>query len=188
MAGDSLPRFQIGAKLKAARQQQELSLRTLGERVGFSASFLSQVELGQVSPSLASLDRIAQALGLQLHDLLAEPDTALNPVLHRREEVTLRSEWSRAAVRSLLPADTQGQVSAVLIDMEPGGRTGNTGVSHKGKELFFCVRGKAKVVLADEEYSLMEGDSLYYDAKLPSRVENTSRSRTEVLLISVRLK
>ena len=52
----------LGPRLKAARNAKSLSLRALGERTGFSASFLSQVELGQASPSLASLGRIAVEL------------------------------------------------------------------------------------------------------------------------------
>ena len=64
----------LGPKLRALRLEQNLSLRALAGRTGFSASFLSQVELGQVSPSLLSLDRLATALGLSLPLLLSRPD------------------------------------------------------------------------------------------------------------------
>ncbi|HVS04161.1 MAG TPA: helix-turn-helix transcriptional regulator, partial [Thermoanaerobaculia bacterium] len=58
----------IGETLQRLRLAQGLSLRTLAGRAGFSPSFLSQVENGQSSPSIASLDRLAQALGLRLVD------------------------------------------------------------------------------------------------------------------------
>ena len=96
----SLLRERVALKLKARRRQQQLSLRALAARVGFSASFLSQVELAQVSPSLGSLDRIAQALGMHLSDLLSEPATANGPVLHHRRQASLRSEWSHATIES----------------------------------------------------------------------------------------
>jgi transcriptional regulator with XRE-family HTH domain len=57
----------IGEVLRQLRERQGLSLRTLAGRAGFSASFLSQLENGQVSPSIASLDRIAAELGVTLH-------------------------------------------------------------------------------------------------------------------------
>ncbi|HLD42222.1 MAG TPA: helix-turn-helix transcriptional regulator, partial [archaeon] len=49
----------LGSKLKKLREEAKLSLRDLCERIGLSASFLSQLELGQVSPSIASLENIA---------------------------------------------------------------------------------------------------------------------------------
>jgi transcriptional regulator with XRE-family HTH domain len=46
--------------------QRGLSLRSLATSAGFSPSFVSQVENGQTSPSIASLARLAHALGLGL--------------------------------------------------------------------------------------------------------------------------
>ncbi len=141
----SLLRERVGLKLKARRRQQQLSLRALAARVGFSASFLSQVELAQVSPSLGSLDRIAQALGMHLSDLLSEPATANGPVLHHRRQASLRSEWSHATIESLLPADVQSNIGVVLISLEPGGQSGKwSSLSLAGKELALCVRGRQR--------------------------------------------
>lgn len=183
----SLLRERVGLKLKAARRQQQLSLRALAARVGFSASFLSQVELGQVSPSLGSLDRIAQTLGMHLSDLLSEPVTANGPVLHHKRQASLHSEWSHATIESLLPADVQSKIGVVLVGLEPGGQSGRwSSLSHAGKELAFCVRGKATVTIADDQYHLGEGDSIFYDTLQTSRWKNASKRRTEILLISLR--
>ena len=183
----SLLQKRVGLKLKAARKQQQFSLRALAARVGFSASFLSQVELGQVSPSLGSLDRIAQALGMHLSDLLSEPATANGPVLHHRRQASLHSEWSRATIESLLPADVQSKIGVVLVSLEPGGQSGKwSSLSPASKELAFCVRGKATITIADQQYHLSEGDSIFYDTVQTSRWENASKRRTEVLLISLR--
>jgi transcriptional regulator with XRE-family HTH domain len=180
-------RTKIGNKLKAARGQQDLSLRALGTRIGFSASFLSQVELGQVSPSLGSLDRIAQALGLHLSDLLSDPTTTPGPVLNHRTHPALHSEWSKATVESLLPANVGDKIGVVLMGFEPGGQSGKwTSLASGGKELAFCVRGKAAITIADEQYHLGEGDSIFYDAAQTSRWENAGRRRAEILLISLR--
>jgi transcriptional regulator with XRE-family HTH domain len=180
-------RTKIGNKLKATRRQQALSLRLLGTRIGFSASFLSQVELGQVSPSLGSLDRIAQALGLHLSDLLSDPTTTPGPVLNHRTPAGLHSEWSKATVESLLPANVGDKIGVVLMGFEPKGQSGKwSSLASGGKELAFCVRGKAAITIADEQYHLGEGDSIFYDAAQTSRWENAGRRRAEILLISLR--
>ena len=56
----------IGEKLRAARQEQQLSLRELATRVEVSASMLSQIETGKVFPSVRSLYSIASALGVSV--------------------------------------------------------------------------------------------------------------------------
>jgi transcriptional regulator with XRE-family HTH domain len=121
-ADGSRLRREIGHKLKVARQHQQLSLRALAAKVDFSASFLSQVELGQVSPSIGSLDRIAQALGMHLSDLLSQPISLNGPVLRHGREASLHSEWSHATIESLLPVNVQTKIGVLLMRLEPGGQ------------------------------------------------------------------
>jgi len=61
----------IGIKLRAARQHQGLSLRTLAARAEVSASLLSQIETGKANPSVMSLYNIAGALDLPVDYFLA---------------------------------------------------------------------------------------------------------------------
>lgn len=174
----------LAQRIKAARSTKGLSLRALGDLTGFSASFLSQVELGQASPSLSSLGKIAKALSVGLTDLLAEPASASpGPILRRRNEETVRSEWSRAVVQSLLPAGASAQIGAVLVTLEPGGRSGKVPEPQTGQELAFCVRGKVSLTVDAKAFELSEGDSLFYDARRPLLWENAGKRRAELLLI-----
>lgn len=54
---------QLGDRIRAARQQQELSVGALAELSEVSRRMLTQIELGQANPSVATLDRIAAGLG-----------------------------------------------------------------------------------------------------------------------------
>src|SRR5690348_11639215 len=60
----------IGARVKALREAEGLSLRDLAERSGVSAPMLSQVERGETSPTLTVAARIATGLHLRLSQLL----------------------------------------------------------------------------------------------------------------------
>ena len=62
----------IGDRIRRLRTDRGLSVRTLAAMAGFSPSFISQVEHGQVSPSIASLERIASALGITLGGFFTE--------------------------------------------------------------------------------------------------------------------
>jgi transcriptional regulator with XRE-family HTH domain len=69
----------VGERIRQRRKKLGYSLRELGTRAGLTASFLSQIENNQCSPSLASLDRIATALEAPMYVLLDStlPDAAV---------------------------------------------------------------------------------------------------------------
>lgn len=180
--------MQVGERLRDARQQQRLSLRALGVRTGFSASFLSQVELGQASPSLGSLQRIADALGLTVASLLS-PDGgtsgSASRVLRRGRRGALRSEWSKATVESLVHASADERLQALLIRLEEGGRTGATSFA-PGRRLFaYCTVGSAVLVLGepDEEHVVYAGDSLTVDGPRNAAWENRGSSLAEIMTV-----
>jgi transcriptional regulator with XRE-family HTH domain/uncharacterized cupin superfamily protein len=54
----------IGEKLRAVRQQRQMSLRELADKAEMSASMLSQIETGKAYPSVRSIYNIADALGV----------------------------------------------------------------------------------------------------------------------------
>lgn len=63
-----------GPKLRELRVKRGLSLRTLTARTGFSPTFISRLEADTVSPSLASLERVADELGDTLGRLFTSSD------------------------------------------------------------------------------------------------------------------
>src|SRR5512135_1904426 len=56
----------IGEKLRAVRQERQMSLRDLADKAEISASMLSQIETGKVSPSVRSLYTIANVLDVSM--------------------------------------------------------------------------------------------------------------------------
>ena len=54
---------QLGMRIRAARQDQDLSVGALAELSGVSRRMLTQIELGQANPSVSILDRVAAGLG-----------------------------------------------------------------------------------------------------------------------------
>src|SRR5919199_5659229 len=75
----------VGERLRALRRFRRCTLRTIAARSGLSESFLSQVERGRSSASIASLRRIAEALGVSMADLFG-PDGVPGPKVLRRAD------------------------------------------------------------------------------------------------------
>ena len=70
----------VGKVIRRLRDRTGLSVRGLASKSGFSPSFISQVELGQASPSIASLEKIASALDVTLGEFFEKgiPDPPLD--------------------------------------------------------------------------------------------------------------
>ena len=69
----------MGERLRAARQARALSLRDLAERVGVSASLISQIETGRARPSVNTLYALAAELEVSLDDLAFDDRGAADP-------------------------------------------------------------------------------------------------------------
>lgn len=173
----------LGPRLRAARKRTGLSLRELGDRTDFSASFLSQVELGQTSPSLGSLQTISEALGLSLAELLAPAESA--PVLRRSRRESHRSDWSKASAESLTPAGSDERLSAMLLKVDAGGRTGRIRLASSHRLFAYCAGGTPALLLKEptEEVPLEGGDSLVLDGPRNLSWENRNKRTAELLVV-----
>lgn len=178
----------LGDRLREARQGRNWSLRALGEKCGFSASFLSQVELGQSSPSLASLEKIATALGLSLSEVIAGTPQP-SPLLRKAGREGLRSEWSKAYVESLLPSGSDEHMEALLLRLDASGRTGERRVAARSKLFAYVTAGKAVLLLSEptEELEVEGGDSVVFDGPRGVCWENRTEERVEIVLVTARV-
>ena len=179
---------QIGERLRLSRQNLGLSLRALAERTGLSASFLSQVELGQTMPSLGSLTRIAESLQLTV-SMLLHGERSTGAVVRASVRGALHSEWSRATMASLVPAAADERLQAVLIRLDTQGRTGVTHYA-PGRRLFaYCVAGEAVAIAQEptEEFALGSGDSLVLDGPRKVAWENRASAQAELLVVAARV-
>lgn len=59
----------LGKQIARLRRRKHFSQEDLAERAGYSVEFISLVERGINSPSVAGLENIAKALGTQIADL-----------------------------------------------------------------------------------------------------------------------
>lgn len=173
--------YRIGARLRQLREEKGISLRALAQATGLTPSFLSQVERDLAEPSIKSLRQIAQALEVPLFLLFL--DTAeYNPVVPRSARRIIRFPGSKLTYQLLVP-DLNRQMEAILTTIGPGGATSDAPISHEGEEWTMILSGRATVLVADQEYTLEEGDCIYYYATLPHLIRNPGPE--ELLVVSV---
>lgn len=119
-------------------------------------------------------------------DLLRDPRHPRRvPVVRRAERESVRSEWSKASAASVLPGSGDDRFSALLLSIDPGGRTGALPTRQGTRGLAYCIRGKVHLTLGDEGYELAAGDSAVID-QIDACWENRGRGRAEVLVVAAR--
>jgi transcriptional regulator with XRE-family HTH domain len=92
----------MGEQVQRLRSERRFSVRAFAAQTGFSPSFISQLENGQVLPSLGSLHKIAEALGVTLGEFFAAAETEDETLIVRSEKRRrMDSTWTDAHIEAL---------------------------------------------------------------------------------------
>lgn len=174
----------VGEKVREVRESRKLSVRTLAASAGFSPSFISQVENGQASPSIGSLERIAATLDITLAEFFGASEQRSSPVDRRAKRLRLESTWSKAEITRL--GNEGSAIRAMMITVEPGGSSGKNAHPAPREELAVVFSGALTLTLDGETQGLSRGDAVTIPAGAARKWSNESDNPTDVLFITVR--
>jgi transcriptional regulator with XRE-family HTH domain len=172
----------LGRTVRILREQRSLSLKDLAARAQVSQSFISQVERGVASPSVASLLRIAEALGTSVGALFDGVGNrgAVVRASERPRLVHPRRKWQDF----LLTPQGSKRLQVILSVIEPGEGSGDEPYSHDSdEECVIVLRGRLEFGVEDQTYVLEEGDSLTFESRLPHWNRNAGDGKAEVLWV-----
>jgi transcriptional regulator with XRE-family HTH domain len=175
----------IGLNIKKRREQMGLTLRELALNVGVSASFLSQVECGKVSPSLATLKKIVGALNTTVGAIIGEKrDINDGPVVRVGERKTIEGMVNKMMIDFLTSSHPDKMMEPMIFRFSESGNFSDTMYQHFGQEFVLVLKGKIEIVLGNERYVLEEGDSIYFNSGVPHAFWNAHSGISEALSIN----
>lgn len=170
-----------GARIREFRQARKLRLRELAARAGISPGFLSQVERGQANPSVGTLRRLAEELGVTLPDLFT--DQQFNGLRILRKAARPVIEVSDFSAKYLLSQKPLRNLEVYAAEFAPGATAGEAYVHGDAQEILIAVVGSPTLELDGSTYQLDAGDSAEYRTSVPHTVHNLSDSPVELLWI-----
>lgn len=182
--------FDIGARLKAMRTAAHLSQRQLAERASVPHAQISNVEKNKVSPSVATLRKILNGLGIGMADFFEPERTpAPGPFFSPEHLIDLTSKIAVNAIgegdgrmffRQI--GDARGHNLQILHEVyEPGADTGETLLQHASSEGGYVVEGELEITVGEDVKVLKAGEAYLFDSRLPHRFRNLSHERTVVI-------
>ena len=183
------PTVTIGAKVKALRKKQEMTLKQLSEKTELSVGFLSQLERGISNIAIDSLNKIANALGVNISTFFQEPKIShSDPIVHSYDlpcwqiSLNILQFILSNVVESfnilprlyvLMPSDDNDD-STVNLEL----------YGHVGEEFIFVLEGVVTVFVGDNVYSLYPGDGIQILSKNPHNWTNRTNRIAKILTIN----
>jgi len=177
----------VGERIRRLRLGLGMSVRTLASQTGFSPSLISQVEHGQVMPSIGSLERIAMALGVSLGKFFAESETSPVGLVRANARQKLTSTWSPVSIEALGPLDKEGTLEPIMLTMAPEGRSGQYPATPGREKFALMVAGEITLTLGDEVYVLRQGDAITFTPASPYQLENSGAGPAQLVIVTRRI-
>ncbi len=185
--GLSKSELHVGEMVRRFRGLHRLTVRNLADKCGFSPSFISQVERGQASPSIASTERIATALGVTLGEFFRVAAPSLPAIVRVKDRPVLQSQWSNAKVETLGPASQDSRLESLLMTLKRGGASASRPYTRQAEQLAVVLRGTVTLQLEDTVHVLEEGDAVSIPAGTHHCWNNPARRQVQVLIVTARL-
>ncbi|SLN76890.1 helix-turn-helix domain-containing protein [Ruegeria meonggei] len=162
----------IGREVRAFRKQQNITVAELAQLTGLSIGMLSKIENGNTSPSLTTLQSLADALSVPLTSFFRQFEERREAVHTKAGEgVELEREGTRADHQYNLLGHIGANGSGVIVEPYLITLTVESDVfptfQHGGIETIYMLEGEVDYRHGDQIYPLTPGDTLFFDADAP---------------------
>jgi len=179
----------VGERIRAFREKQNLTLAALAARTGLEEAFLGSVESKDSYPSLGPLVKIARALGVRLGTFL-DDHVSRDPLIvrlgERTPEMSMHADGDQPPTHtyySLGRGKTDRHMEPFFIEMNPEPEEDKKLSTHEGEEFILVVSGHLELVYGREKSILGPGDSVYYNSVVPHCVSAAGDEKASIYAV-----
>jgi transcriptional regulator with XRE-family HTH domain len=176
----------LGATIRRARQHDHRTLQEVAQAAGISVSSLSQIERNLLTPSVATLKRIADALHIPAGKLMFSVDArstrATVAVLRKGQRKSVAFPNSEIRYELLTP-DLRRRSSLLWLVAAPGAESGAP-LTHEGEDVVVVLAGRLSIEVGGHWHELGAGDSIFFSSELPHRWCNRDVGEAQAIWVS----
>ncbi len=172
---------QIGCKIKDLRNRNGLTQQELADRTELTKGFISQLERGQVSPSVVTLLDLIECLGSTPAEFFKEG--AQEQVVFKEQDYFEKIEEGVSKIEWLVPPAQKFQMEPLLVEIAPH-QSLEEDKPHSGEEFGYVISGRIVVHFGDKDYRVKAGESFYYRTTKSHRISNPGSRPAKLLWIS----
>lgn len=165
----------IGMKVRAMRKQRDMTAAELAGLASISVGMMSKIENGGISPSLSTLDAVANALNVPIGDFFSDAEKRGDcSFVAAGQGVQIDRRGTKAGHQyELLGHALRGDVTAepYMITLEEEAEA-YTQFRHAGVEFIHMISGQVDYRHGENIYPLGPGDSMLFDSSVRHGPEN----------------
>lgn len=176
---------QLGKRIKEQRLKKEMTLKNLADATGLSTGFISQLERGLTTVAVDSLQKLSEALDVNLNFFFNTQARREAVVLKRHEQQVLSVEEDRFIYYQLSPDYSDKTLFPRLIELMPTKEQEPISVfSHSGEEFILVMEGILTLVVEGEERELYPGDTAHFSSHKAHNWYNATHRVVKILAVS----
>ena len=172
-------RWTTPARMHSARG---LSIRALAENSGLNVNTLSMIENQRTSPSVSTLQQLAQTLQVPISAFF-ETDHGDKQVVYQKKGTRPHVAFTHGSIEDLGAGMSRFGAEPLIVTLATKADSGKTPIVHTGREFVYCLEGQIAYTVNSETYLLEPGDSLLFEAYLPHHWKNLDASPSRNLLV-----
>ena len=171
----------IGKKIRELRDRNGLTQQELADRTELTKGYISQRERGQVAPSVVTLLDLIECLGTTAAEFFREAEE--EQVVFSEEGFFEKIDEGGNSIQWIVPTAQKNQMEPLLVVLQPHQQL-EEDRPHEGEEFGYVISGRIRLYLGEKVYVVKSGESFYYTANRPHRIENSSSRPAKLIWVS----
>jgi transcriptional regulator with XRE-family HTH domain len=174
----------LGHKVRKLRKEQNLTQLDLARQVGITNGQISTIERGVSSPSISTLHKISNVLGVSMAEFFDDEPSREIQVVRRGRGRKIAGTTDNVEVEVLAQRGGTGGLNAIFIEIGAG-ELRVAPKPHAAEEYFlYILKGQCDLLVEEDAYALEATDSVYVNARKEQWIRNTGTGVFQALLIS----
>ncbi len=178
---------EIAERMRAIRELSDMTGAELAEAMGVPAAEYKKYESGEVDIPISVLYDMSNTLNVSISELITGDIAKLHVYSVTRKNKGVEVERSSAYKYTDLAANfADRKVSPFLVTIAPSQDDEPYHVNvHTGHEYHYCLSGSFKIIIGENELTINEGDSLYFDSGNPHGMKAIGGTPAQVLIVVI---
>lgn len=178
---------QLGKTIQRLRAAGNLSLGDLSEMSGVAKSMISQIEKNESNPTIGTLSRLSQALGISVEAVLSGTSQGGNLVEKAKiQDIPLiKSEDGLCELRIIGWIETVQFVQWYDFKAKPGGKLESSAHPAGSVENLSIINGLARVTVGADSWTAKTGETLRYKADEDHSIENIGDGPLHATMVNI---
>ena len=171
----------IGERIKDLRNRNGLTQQELADRAELTKGYISQLERGQVAPSVVTLLDLIECLGTTPSEFFRE--TEEEHVVYSEDAFLEKIDEAGNSIQWIVPNAQQNQMEPLLVVLQPKEALAED-KPHEGEEFGYVISGTIQLRLGENVYRVKAGESFYFSANKKHSIANMGGIRARLIWVS----